>query len=328
MRICIYGAGATGACFGVQLALAGVDVTLIARGAHLQAMQARGVKLLKGGDERVAHPLCVADPAEAGPQDYVILSVKAHSIAAIAPRLGPLLNDNTTVVTAANGIPWWYFYRLKGEHENRRIDSVDPSGKIWDAIDPARVLGCIVYPATEIVEPGVVRHIENDKLSLGEPDGKVRERTTNLAEAFRNAGFRCRVTKTIRDELWLKLLGNLSFNPISALTLATLDRISTDPDTTRISRLMMREAQSIANGLNATIKLDIERRIAASRRVGPHKTSMLQDLETHRPMEIDALVTAVQELGRLVGVATPTIDVVLSLIQQRGETAGTYTRRT
>ncbi len=326
MRICIYGAGATGACLGAQLALAGQDVTLIARGAHLAAMQAHGVKLLMDGEARIAHPQCVEDPAEVGPQDYVIICVKAHSIAAIVPHLNPLLKDDTAVVTAANGIPWWYFYSLKGDHENRRIDSVDPGGRIWDAIDPQLVIGCVVYPATEIVAPGVVRHIESNKLSLGEPDGTVRERTTKLANGFREAGFRCRVTPTIRDEMWLKLLGNLSFNPISALTLATLDRIANDPGTAHLCRLMMYEAQAIADGLGATIKVDIERRMTASQRVGSHRTSTLQDLEAGRPMEIDALIGAVQELGRLVGVTTPTIDVVLSLIQQRGESAGTYKR--
>ncbi len=324
MRICIYGAGAVGGYLGVQLALAGQEVTLIARGAHLEAMRARGVKLLIDDKERIAHPRCVEDPAEAGPQDYVILCVKAHSIAAVAPRLRPLLRDDTAVVTAANGIPWWYFYRLGGSHQNRRIESVDPGGEIWEAIGPERVIGCVVYPATEIVEPGVIRHIESNKLSLGEPRGDVRDRTTRLANALRDAGFRCRITRNIRDEIWLKLLGNLSFNPVSALTLATLERIAGDPGTSHICELMMGEARAIADELGVAMKIDIERRMAASRRVGPHRTSMLQDLEAGRPMEIDALVTAVQELGRLVGVATPTIDVVLSLIQQRGESTGTY----
>ena len=326
MRICIYGAGAIGGYLGVQLAQAGQDVTLIARGAHLAAMQAHGVRLLIDGEERVARPRCVEDPAEAGPQDYVIVTLKAHSIPGAAARMQPLLHDDTAVVTAANGIPWWYFYRLDGAHENRRIESVDPGGRIWEAIGPQRAIGCILYPATEIVEPGVIRHIESNLLTLGEPGGQLTERTARLAGSLRDAGFRCRVKADPRDEIWLKLLGNLSFNPISALTHATLDRIAFDPGTAQVCTLMMQEASTIAERLGATIRVSIERRIAAGGGVGKHRTSMLQDLDAGRPMEIDALVTAVQELGRLVEVPTPTIDVVLALIQQRGESAGTYSR--
>ena len=327
MRICVYGAGATGGYLGVQLALAGQDVTLIARGAHLAAMQAHGIRLLIDGGERVARPRCVEHPAEAGPQDYVIVTLKAHSIPGVAARMQPLLQDDTAVVTAANGIPWWYFYRLEGIHENRRIESVDPGGRIWEAIGPERAIGCVVYPATEIVEPGVIRHIESNRLTLGEPGGQVTDRTTRLAEALRDAGFRCRVKPDPRDEIWLKVLGNLSFNPISALTHATLDRIAFDPGTARVCKLMMREASAIAERLGAAIKVDIDRRLAAGGAVGKHRTSMLQDLDAGRPMEIDALVTAVRELGRLVDVPTPTVDVVLSLIQQRAESAGTYARQ-
>ncbi len=327
MRICVYGAGATGGYLGVQLALAGQDVTLIARGAHLAAMQAHGIRLLIDGGERVARPRCVEHPAEAGPQDYVIVTLKAHSIPGVAARMQPLLQDHTAVVTAANGIPWWYFYRLEGVHENRRIESVDPGGRIWEAIGPERAIGCVVYPATEIVEPGVIRHIESNRLTLGEPGGQVTDRTTRLAEALRDAGFRCRVKPDPRDEIWLKVLGNLSFNPISALTHATLDRIAFDPGTARVCKLMMREASAIAERLGAAIKVDIDRRLAAGGAVGKHRTSMLQDLDAGRPMEIDALVTAVRELGRLVDVPTPTVDVVLSLIQQRAESAGTYGRQ-
>ena len=328
MRICIYGAGATGGHLGVQLALAGQDVTLIARGAHLDAMQARGVKLLIDGDARIARPRCIEDPAEAGPQDYVIITLKAHSIPAMAGRIQPLLHEDTAVVTAVNGIPWWYFYRLQGAHENRRIESVDPGGRIWSAVGPERAIGCVVYTATEIAEPGVIRHIEGSRLTVGEPDGRVTDRATRLAGMLRGAGFRCRVQPEPRDEIWLKLLGNVCFNPISALTHATMDRIAGGSGTAGICRLMMREAQTIAEQLGVTFRIDIDRRLAAGAGVGKHKTSMLQDLEAGRPMEIDALVTAVQELGRLVDVRTPTIDVVLTLIQERGRSAGTYGPRT
>ena len=324
MRICIYGAGAVGGYLGVQLALAGEEVTLVARGAHLQAMQAHGVRLLIDGEERRARPRCIEDPAQAGPQDTVIVTLKAHSISDAAERMQPLFAEHTAVVAAANGVPWWYFYGLPGAFENRCIESVDPGGRIWRAIGPQRVIGCIVYPAAEIVEPGVIRHIESNRLTLGEPCGRVTDRTSALADVLRKAGFRCRVKADPRDEIWLKLLGNLSFNPISALTHATLDRIAGEPGTARICTLMMREARSIAGRLGATIRMSDEKRIAVGGAVGSHRSSTLQDLEAGRPMEIDALLTAVQELGRLVDVPTPTIDLVLALFQQRGRVAGTY----
>ena len=324
MRICIYGAGAIGGYLGVQLARAGQQVTLIGRGAHLAAMRTHGVRLLIDGEERIARPRCVEHPAEAGPQDYVIVTLKAHSFPSIAGLIEPLLHANTAVVTAVNGIPWWYFYRLQGAYENLRIESVDPGGRIWEAVGPARAVGCIVYPATEVAEPGVIRHIEGNRLTLGEPGGGVTDRVTRLAEALRDAGFRCRVKPDPRDEIWWKLLGNLSFNPISALTLATMDRIAGEPGTARLCRLMMEEGRAIAERLGVTFKTDIDHRLAVAAAVGRHKTSMLQDLEAGRPMEIDALITAVRELGRLVDVPTPTIDVVLTLIQQRGRSADTY----
>ncbi len=324
MRICIYGAGAIGGYLGVQLARADHEVTLIARGAHLAAMRAGGVRLLIDDEERIARPRCIEHPAEAGPQDYVIVTLKAHSFPGVAGLMAPLLHEDTAVVTAVNGIPWWYFYGCGGPYENRRIDSVDPGGRIWEAVGPARAVGCIVYPATEIVEPGVIRHIEGNRLTLGEPDGRITNRVTRLAETLRDAGFRCRVKPNPRDEIWLKLLGNLSFNPISALTHATLDRIAGEPGTARLCRLMMREGRAIAERFGVTFKIDIDRRLAAAAAIGRHKTSMLQDLEAGRPMEIDALITAVQELGCLVDVPTPTIDAVLALIQQRGRSAGTY----
>ncbi len=326
MRICVYGAGATGGYIGLQLALAGQDVTLIARGAHLEAMQQRGLKLLIDGEERVARPRCVADPAAAGPQDFVIVTLKAHSVPAVAGLMQPLLHEETAVVTATNGIPWWYFYGVDGPHRNRRIESVDPGGCIWEAIRPERAIGCVVYPATEVAEPGVIRHIESNRFTLGEPCGRVRQRTTRLAEVLREAGFRCRVKADPREEIWLKLLGNVTFNPISALTHATMDRIAGEPATAGLCRRMMGEARHVGEQLGIAFKIDIDRRLAAGRAVGAHKTSMLQDLEAGRPMEIDALVTAVQELGRLVGVPTPTIDVVLALVQARGRSAGTYSR--
>ena len=324
MKICIYGAGAIGAWLGVELSLAGEDVTLIARGPHLEAMQKNGVKLLIDREEKIAHPKCVEDPAEAGPQDYVIITVKAHSLPGIADRLEPLLGPDTTVVTGVNGIPWWYFYKLAGPYENRRLESVDPGGRVWDAVGPERAIGFVVYPAAEIAEPGVIRHIEGKRYTMGEPDGQPSERCDKLCAAMQEAGFVARVRNNIRDDIWVKLWGNLSFNPISALTLATLDKVAGEEGTGNVCRLMMQEAQEIGERLGASFRVSVDKRLAGGAAVGAHKTSMLQDLELGRPMEIDALVTVVQELGRLVDVPTPTIDVVLALIQQRARVAGTY----
>ena len=324
MRICIYGAGAIGAGLGVQLSLAGKDVTLIARGPHLEAMQKNGVKLLIDGEERVAHPRCIEDPAEAGPQDYVIITLKAHSLPGIADSIQSMLGPDTAVVTGVNGIPWWYFYKLKGPYENPNLESVDPGGRFWNAVGPQRAIGFVVYPAAEIAEPGIIRHIEGDRYTMGEPDGQSSARTDKLCAALTDAGFKSRVRNNIRDDIWVKLWGNLCFNPISVLTHATLDKVAGEAGTGGVCRLMMLEAQEIGEKLGARFRVDIERRLAGGAAVGPHKTSMLQDLELGRPMEIDALVTVVQELGRLVGVPTPTIDVVLALIQQRARIAGTY----
>ena len=324
MKICIYGAGAIGAWLGVELSLAGEDVTLIARGPHLEAMQKNGVRLLIEGEEKIARPKCVADPAEAGPQDYVIITLKAHSLPGIADKLAPLLGPDTAVVTGVNGIPWWYFYKLEGPYENRKLESIDPGGRIWDAVGPERAIGFVVYPAAEIAEPGVIRHIEGKRYTMGEPDGQSSERCDKLCAAMQEAGFVARVRNNIRDDIWVKLWGNLCFNPISALTHATLDKVAGEEGTGNVCRLMMLEAQEIGERLGASFRVSVDKRLAGGAAVGAHKTSMLQDLELGRPMEIDALVTVVQELGRLVDVPTPTIDVVLALIQQRARVAGTY----
>ena len=323
MRICIYGAGAIGGYLGVQLALAGEDVTLIARGPHLEAMRENGLKLLIDGEERVAQPFCTDDPSEAGPQDYVIVTLKAHSAPVIVEPMQPLLGPDTAVVTAVNGVPWWYFYELDGRWRDHRLETVDPGGVQWDGIGPERAIGCVVYPATEVVEPGVIQHLDGNRFTLGEPSGEKTERVKALAGALIAAGFRAPVRR-IRDEIWVKLWGNLSFNPISALTLETLDTVATDPGTRAVSKAMMLEAEAIGDELGVRFPVDVETRIDGAAAVGAHRTSMLQDLERGRPMEIDALVSAVQEMGRLVGVPTPTIDVVLALVQQRARVAGAY----
>lgn len=323
MKICIYGAGAIGGYLGVQLALAGEEVTLIARGPHLAAMQENGLRLLIDGEERVARPFCTDDPSEAGPQDFVIVTLKAHSAPAVVAPMQPLLGPETAVVSAVNGVPWWYFYQLEGPWRDHRLESVDPGGVQWDGIGPERAIGCVVYPATEVVEPGVIQHLNGNRFILGEPSGEKTERVRALAGALIAAGFRAPVRR-IRDEIWVKLWGNLSFNPLSALTLETLDNVATDVGTRGVARAMMLEAQAIGEKLGARFPVDVEKRIDGAAAVGAHRTSMLQDLERGRPMEIDALVTAVQEMGRLVELPTPTIDVVLALVRQRACVAGLY----
>lgn len=324
MKICIYGAGAIGGYLGAGLALNGAHVTLIARGPHLEAMQKNGLTLKIEGEERQADVTAVQDPADAGPQDYVIVTLKAHSVPPIAEQFAPLFHDDTAVIWGVNGIPWWYFHGLDGDFTDRRIECLDPGGVLWQHIGPERIIGCAVYPATEVTEPGVITHIEGDRFSLGEPSGERSERVQALSKALIEAGFKAPVRPRIRDELWVKLWGNLSFNPISALTHETLETIGTDPGTREIAKAMMLEGQAIGEKLGVRFAIDVDKRIAGAVEVGAHKTSMLQDLERGRPMEIDALITAVQEMGRMVDVPTPTIDIVLSLVQQRAREAGCY----
>jgi 2-dehydropantoate 2-reductase len=323
MRIAIFGAGAIGGLVGARLARkGGADVSLIARGAHLAAMRDKGLTLKDEAGETTVKVKSTDKPAELGPQDYVFLALKAHSGPGILESLKSLLGEHTAVVTAQNGVPWWYFYKHGGIHENLRVEAVDPQGRIWAAIGPERAIGCVVHPAAEIEAPGVIRHVEGDRLPLGEPSGEKTERTAALAKLLVDAGFRAPIRPQIRNEIWVKLWGNLSLNPVSALTGGTLEEICSDPGTRAIIRAMMLEAQAIGEKLGVNFGVDVDRRIAGAAAVGAHKTSMLQDLELGRPMEIDALVTAVQELGRLTGVATPTIDIVQALVRQRARLAG------
>ena len=322
MKICIYGAGAIGGFLGAELALAGEDVTLIARGPHLAAMKQNGLTLIRDGEKRVAEVRCFENPAEAGVQDYVVITLKAHSVPGIVGHLQPLLGPQSAVVWGVNGVPWWYFYGLDSEWRDKRLASVDPGDGQWNGIGPQRMIGCVVYPACEVIEPGVVQHIEGDRFTLGEPSGEKTERVSQFSEALIRAGLKAPVRPRIRDEIWIKLWGNLCFNPISALTHATLDVIATDPGTRAVARAMMLEAQAIGEKLGVKFAIDVDKRINGAAAVGAHKTSMLQDLERNRPMEIDALVAAVPEMGRLVGLPTPTIDTVLALIRQRAKTAG------
>jgi 2-dehydropantoate 2-reductase len=323
MKITIYGAGAIGGYIAALLAQAGEEVSVIARGPHLAAIKANGLTLEMNGERIVTHPFATDNPADIGEQDFVIVSLKAHSVPNVVDAMQPLLGKNTAVVTAVNGVPWWYFYKFDGAWENHKIESVDPGGKQWDGIGPERAIGCVVYPACEILEPGVVRHIDGNRFTLGESSGEKTERVRGLSQVMINAGFKAPV-RNIRDEIWVKLWGNLCFNPISALTNATLDVVATDAGTRMVARNMMLEAQAIGEKLGVRFAIDVDKRIAGAAGVGAHTTSMLQDVTLGRPMEIDALVTAVQELGRITGVETPTIDTVLPIVQQRGRIAGCY----
>jgi 2-dehydropantoate 2-reductase len=280
-------------------------------------MRRNGVRVIKENDEFVVHPVCTSDTSELGVQDYVIIGLKAHQIAAAVPALRPLMGSHTSVVAAVNGIPYWYFHRHGGKHDGKMVESVDPGGVQWSGIGPERAIGCIVYPATELEQPGVIRHIYGDKFPIGEPSGEITPRVQQLSELFEAAGQRAPVLERIRDEIWLKLWGNLSFNPVSALTHATLDTICTDPGTRAVCRAMMLEAQEIAEALGVNFRVDVERRIEGARKVGAHKTSMLQDLERGREMEVAPLLTVVREFGRMVDVPTPAIDIVHALISQR-----------
>ena len=324
MRICIFGAGAIGGYMGAKLARAGAEVSLVARGPHLAAMRDKGLTLIEEGGRFTVPVRASDDPADLGPQDYVVITLKAHSVPPVVGRMQPLIGDGTTIVSGVNGVPWWYFHGIEGPLAGTRLDSVDPGGAQWDGLGPERVLGCVVYPAAEVVEPGTVRHIEGNRFSLGEPTGERSARAQRLSEALQAVGLKAPVRPRIRDEIWVKLWGNLSFNPISALTHATLDVLCTDPGTRGVARAMMLEAQAIAEGLGVKFPIDVDRRIDGGAAVGAHRTSMLQDLDAGRPMEIDALVTAVQELGRLTGHPTPTIDAVLALVRLRARSAGLY----
>ncbi len=325
MKLCVFGAGAIGGLMAAKLAAKGdVEVTVIARGPHLAAMQQKGLVLRSEGQETVVRPRCVASAEEAGPQDYVLVTLKAHSLPGAAKQMQPLLGPETAIVSAVNGIPWWYFYKFEGPHQDHRVRSVDPDGTVWEGLHPSRAIGCIVYPAAEVPEPGVIEHTYGDRFTLGEPDGQRTPRIAALSEALIAAGFKAPVRPRIRDEMWVKLWGNLAFNPISALTGVTLDVLTADPGQRAVAREMMVEAQAVGERLGVRFGIDVDKRIAGAAEVGAHKTSMLQDLERGRPMEIDALLGVVVELAELVEVPVPTCRTVLALVRARARVAGCY----
>jgi 2-dehydropantoate 2-reductase len=321
MKVCVFGAGAIGGLLGAHLARAGVETSLVARGAHLEAMRADGLRLEAGGATSTFRLKCTDSPAELGVQDCVFITLKAHSIATSVDQIVPLLGPETCIVTANNGIPYWYFHGNHGSFSDIRLISVDPGGRQWDLLGPERAIGCVVLPAAEVVTPGVIRHDHGQTFLIGEPNGETTTRVKRLHDVLVAGGLKAPILPDIRDEIWLKLWGNQCFNPISALTLATIDVITGDPGTRAVCYAMMLEAKTIGERLGLRLRVDVERRIDGAHELGPHKMSMLQDLERGRPMEIEPLVGVVQELGRITGVATPTIDVVLALIRQRAAQA-------
>jgi 2-dehydropantoate 2-reductase len=315
MKIAVVGVGAIGGYVGTRLALGGEDVTFIARGANLQALRTNGIRLVMsdGTQESLPHLNATSDYAAAGPQDVVILAMKAHQVAAVAPDVPKLFGPDTVVVPMQNGIPYWYFHAHRGELAGTRVRSADPTGVIGENIPGERVIGCVVYPATELVSHGVIKHVEGNRFPVGEPDGTASDRVQRVADSLTRAGLKAPVLDDIRAEIWLKLWGNMTFNPISALTRATLAGICQYPPGRELAAAMMTEAQTIAHKLGITFRVPLEKRIAGAEKVGHHKTSMLQDVEAGRDLEIDALLGAVVELARLTETPTPHLDTVYSL---------------
>ncbi len=324
MKIAVVGAGAIGGYLGAKLALSGEDVTFIARNKNLAAINAYGFKLIleDGSEQHAANVRAVQAMADAGPQDAVLLTLKAHQVKDVLPELRALFGPETMVVTMINGLPWWYFHKLAGPYEGRQLESVDPGGVIAAHIEPERVIGSVVYPAAELVAPGVVRVIEGNRFTLGEPDGSRSPRIELLSQAMMKAGFKSPVSKDIRGEIWVKLWGNLSFNPISALTHATLEDICRFPASRELAASMMREAQTVAEKLGVEFKISLDKRIAGAEAVGAHKTSMLQDVEAGRALELEALVGSVVELGRITETPTPTINAIYGATLLLGKTLG------
>ena len=321
MRFAVVGAGAIGAYLGARLSLSGNDVSLVARGPHLRAMQTRGVRVRSPEGDFEARPTATDDYEEVGAVDFVFLTVKAHSLPEVAPRLGPLLGPETAVVSAQNGIPWWYFQRHGGPLDGRRIERLDPDGAISAAIPAERVIGCIVYPSASIAEPGVIDHLEGDRFTIGEPDGSTSDRCRMLSDALKESGLRGPIRSRIRVDMWVKLLGNVAFNPISVLTRATLVKMTGHPEVLTLARSIMEEADAVARALGVRVPISIERRIAGAAAVGEHKTSMLQDLESGKPMELEAIVGAVIELGEMLDVPVPNTRAVYAAAKLLGEVA-------
>lgn len=317
-KICVFGAGAIGGYVGARLAMKGeADVSLVARGGHLAAMKANGLTLKQGGETQVVHPTVTDNPKQLGPQDFIILTLKAHGLAGVIDQMMPLIGKDTAILFAQNGIPWWYFHGIGGPLEGTRLESVDPGGVIWDRIGPERALGTVVWQAAEIEAPGVIAHHYGDRMPVGEPTGEKTERVQLLGRLLTSAGVKSQVKPNLRNEIWLKLWGNLSFNPVSVLTRGTLVDLATDPGTRRVIRTMMEEARAVGEALGVSFAVDADERMDMAAKVGAHRTSMLQDVEAGRPTELDALLGVVIELGRIVQISTPSLQLVYDLCKFR-----------
>ena len=317
MKICIVGAGATGGYLGVKLINAGLDVSLVARGAHLAAMKKKGLILRENGKETTCLPKCSDTMEELGKMDFIFITLKAYSINGLAKEISTMFHENTSVISAYNGIPWWYFFGTEGQFKNYRIKCIDPENIQWNVITPERIIGCVVYPATEIIEPGVIKHIEGNRFSLGEPSGLQSERILRISKAMASADLKAPVRKNIRQEIWMKLIGNLAFNPLSVITGETLDVLLLNEENKKTAYEAMKEASLIMGKLNVPMSVSIDQRIEGAAKVGSHKTSMLQDYEKGKELELDALVVAVKEIADLLGIKTPTIDRILHTVTEK-----------
>jgi len=317
MKICIVGAGATGGYLGVKLINAGFDVSLVARGAHLTAMKKNGLTLIENDKEITCSPKCSDSMKELGKMDFIFITLKAYSINGLVEEISTMFDENTSVISSYNGIPWWYFFGAEGQFKNYRIKCIDPKNIQWNVITPERIIGCVVYPATEIIEPGVIKHIEGNRFSLGEPNGAQTERISRISKAMVRADLRAPVRKNIRQEIWMKLIGNLAFNPLSVITGETLDVLLLNEENKKTAYEAMKEATSIMDKLNVPMSISIDQRIEGAAKVGSHKTSMLQDYERGKELELDALVVAVKEIADLLGIKTPTIDRILHTVTEK-----------
>ena len=317
MKICIVGAGATGGYLGVKLINAGFDVSLVARGAHLTAMKKKGLTLIENDKEITCSPKCSDSMKELGKMDFIFITLKAYSINGLVEEISTMFDENTSVISSYNGIPWWYFFGAEGQFKNYRIKCIDPKNIQWNVITPERIIGCVVYPATEIIEPGVIKHIEGNRFSLGEPNGAQTERISRISKAMARADLKAPVRKNIRQEIWMKLIGNLAFNPLSVITGETLDVLLLNEENKKIAYEAMKEATLIMDKLNVPMSISIDQRIEGAAKVGSHKTSMLQDYERGKELELDALVVAVKEIADLLGIKTPTIDRILHTVTEK-----------
>ncbi len=317
MKICIVGAGATGGYLGAKLIKAGLDVSLVARGPHLEAMRKTGLTIIENDKEISCLPKCSDSMEELGKMDFIFITLKAYSIPGIVKEIAKMFDDNTSVITAYNGIPWWYFFNDGGQFNNYRIKSIDPDNIQWNVITPVRIIGCVVYPATEIIKPGVIKHLEGNRFSFGEPSGTQTERVSTISKALISAELKAPVRNNIRQEIWTKLIGNLAFNPLSVITGETLDILLSKEENKKIAEEAMKEVSLIMDRLGISLNISINQRIEGAAKVGSHKTSMLQDYERGKELELDALIIAVKEIGNLVGITTPTIDKILYEVKEK-----------